>query len=347
MRIAVIGAGAVGSILGALLSRENYEVTLVGRAPHVTAIQEKGLQVDGCLGAFVAQVEAVESLAFRPDLALLAVKTQDVIAAIQSQRAFLTDVPLVTLQNGIRSDEFVATLLPREQLLSGVVQLHATYLSPGQVTLVYQGGLIVGRAFGPRDQEVEDVAHLLNQVVPTRVTDNIHGAHWLKLLINLNNALPAVTNLEMRQVYADPYLLRLAVSLMREGIQVADRANIQLESLYDVSSGLVRLMRWLPMPLATRLTAAKLRQMQTPWPLLGSTLQSLRRGKQTEIEFLNGEIVRTGAHLGIPTPLNAKIVELTHEVEQSGKFFTPDEIRLAYQNDAVYEVAQPHAQGHA
>lgn len=345
MKLAVIGAGAVGSVLGGLLSRAGHDVVLVGRAPHVAAIGTKGLVVDGCLGTFVAPVRAAETLDRRPDLALLTVKTQDVLAAVQQQQAFLTGVPLVTLQNGVRSDELVATLLPREQIISGVVQLHASYLTPGQVTLVYQGSLMLGRAFGPRDRQVEEVAQLLNQVIPTRVTDNIRGAHWLKLLINLNNALPALTNLDMHQVYADSYLLRLAVTLMREGLQAADRAKIRLESLSDVSVGLFRLMNWLPMNLATRLTAAKLRQMQTPWPILGSTLQSLRRGKQTEIEYLNGEIVRVGSQFGLHTPFNAKVVELTHMVEQTDHFFSPEELRLSFHNSAMQVSGGVHAQG--
>jgi 2-dehydropantoate 2-reductase len=332
MRIAVIGAGAVGSVLGALLSRAGHDLVLVGRNPHVAAIRAEGLQVDGCLGTFAAHVAAVETLDTRPELALLAVKTQDVCAAVEQNLAFLAGVPLVTLQNGVRSDDFVVTLLPREQILSGVVQLHATYLTPGHATLLYRGSILLGRAFGPRDKQTEEIAQLLNQAVPTRVSDHIRGARWLKLLVNLNNALPALTGRSMHQVYADPFLLQLAVSLMREGLRVVDQAGIRLESLSDVSVGLFRLMRWLPMPLAARLTAAKLRQMQTPWPLLGSTLQSVRRGKQTEIEYLNGEIVRLGVQVGVPTPLNAMAVELTHRVEQTGHFLSVDEIRLACPN---------------
>lgn len=329
MRIAVIGAGAVGSVLGALLSREGHDIVLIGRAAHVEAIQTGGLQIDGCLGSFTAPVAAAERLDERPDLALLTVKTQDVTDAVRQNMAYLAGVPLVTLQNGVRSDELVAALLPREQILSGVVQMHATYLMPGHATLVYRGGLLIGRAFGARDAQVENVARLLNQVIPTGVTANVRGAHWLKLLINLNNALPALTNLDMRQVYGEPYLLRLAVLLMREGLMVVDRAEIRLESIPNVSVGLFRLMSWLPMNLATRLTAAKLRQMQTAFPVLGSTLQSLRRGKRTEIDYLNGEIVHMGAEVGVPTPVNAKIIELTHRVEQTGRFLPANDIRLA------------------
>ncbi len=137
-RIAVIGAGAVGSALGALLHRAGQKVVLICRPAHVAAIRQDGLRVDGDTGNFIAPVEATETLDFRPDLALLTVKTQDVVAAVKANQAFLNDVPVVTFQNGVHSDELVASLLPREQILSAVVLMHATYLLPGKVTVVYR-----------------------------------------------------------------------------------------------------------------------------------------------------------------------------------------------------------------
>jgi 2-dehydropantoate 2-reductase len=329
-RIAVIGAGAVGSALGALLHRSGQNVVLIARPAHTAAIREHGLRVDGDTGDFVAPVEAAETLSFRPDLALLTVKTQDVVAAVKANQGFLNDVPIVTFQNGIHSDVLVATLLPREQILSAVVLMHATYLLPGKVTVVYRGKLILGRPYGLRDSKLEDVAHILNQVVPTRVTDNIQGAHWLKLIVNLNNALPAITNHTMSQVYASVFLRDIAVGLMREGLRVIDRGNIRLESLPDVSVGLSRLMSWMPSGIAGRIAAAKVRRLSTVWPLWGSTLQSIQRGRPTEIDYLNGEIMELGKRCGEVTPLNAKMVELVHQVEQTGQFFSVEEIRQAF-----------------
>jgi 2-dehydropantoate 2-reductase len=328
-RIAVIGAGAVGSALGALLHRAGQNVVLIARPAHIAAIRQDGLRVDGDTGNFIAPVEATETLNFRP-VALLTVKTQDVVAAVKANQAFLNDVPVVTFQNGIRSDELVASILPREQILSAVVLMHVTYLLPGKVTVVYQGKLILGRPFGPRDSKLEDVAHILNQAVPTRVTDNIQGAHWLKLIVNLNNALPAITNFTMSQVYANTSLRNLAIGLMREGLRVIDRANIRLESLPEVSVGLTRLINWMPSGIAGRIAAAKVRRLTTVWPLWGSTLQSIQRGRPTEIDYLNGEIMELGKRYGEITPLNTKMVELVHQVERTGQFLSVEEIRQAF-----------------
>jgi 2-dehydropantoate 2-reductase len=208
--------------------------------------------------------------------------------------------------------------------------MHATYLLPGKVTVVYRGKLVLGRPFGPGDSKLEDIAHILNQVVPTRLTDNIQGAHWLKLVVNLNNALPAITNHTMSQVYANVFLRDMAVGLMREGLRVINRANIRLESLPDVSVGLTRLMSWMPSGIAGRIAAAKVRGLTTVWPLWGSTLQSIQRGRPTEIDYLNGEIVELGKRHGEATPLNTKMVELVHQVERTRQFFSVEEIRQAF-----------------
>jgi len=330
IRIGVIGAGAVGSALGALLHRAGQNVVLVARPAHVAAIRQNGLQVDGDVGNFIASIEAAETLNFRPDLTLLTVKTQDVVAAVKANQAFLSDVPVVTFQNGIRSDQLVASILPREQILSAVVLSHVTYLMPGKITVVHRGKLILGRPFGERDGKLEEVAHILNQAIPTRVTNNIQGAHWLKLIVNLNNALPAITNQTMDQIYTNASLRNLAVSLMREGLRVTNRAHVRLESLPQVSIALTKLVNWMPLSIAGRIAAAKVRELTTEWPLWGSTLQSIQRGRPTEIDYLNGEIVELGKHYGQATPLNAKIVELVHQVERTGQFLSAEEIAQAF-----------------
>ncbi|MBI5584462.1 MAG: 2-dehydropantoate 2-reductase, partial [Deltaproteobacteria bacterium] len=288
-KIAVIGAGAVGCGLGFLLTRAGRQVTLIGRPDQVEVIRNHGLRVEGYAGEHTVAIPAAERLDFTPDLVLLAVKTQDVAGALRENQTFIAGAPVVTMQNGVRSDDLAAELLPRKQILSAVVLLHANYLAPGSVTLMYEGGLIVGRPFGPRDVLLEQTAVLLNQALPTRISDNIRGAHWLKLITNLNNALPALIDGTFHQVYGDPDLASLAIRIMREGLKTAQKAGIRLESLPNISVGLTRLINFLPVALAARVAAVRVEKMKTPWPLLGSTLQSLRRRRSTEIDYLNGE----------------------------------------------------------
>jgi len=328
-RIAVIGAGAIGCTLGALLKRAGHDVTLIGRPEQVAAIRKGGLRLDGALGRFIVQVPVAKQLDVRPALALLAVKSQDVLPAVQASLPFLMDVPLVTLQNGVRSDDLVAGVLPPHQIVSAVISIIATYLTPGIVTIVSPGSLVIGHPFATTEPILPMVADILNQAIPTHISANIRGAHWLKLLVNVNNALPAITNFTVQEVYADPYLSQLVIRLLREGLAVVTRAGIQLESLPDVSVALIRLLGRLPVRLAARLAAAKVRRTVSTAPILGSTLQSLRRHRLTEIDYLNGEIVRLGAEAGVPTPLNAIMVAMVHHVEKSGRFYGVSAIREA------------------
>jgi 2-dehydropantoate 2-reductase len=260
--IAIIGAGAIGSALGALLRRAGHQITLIGRAAQVEAIRRDGLRVDGARGAFTVRVAAAETLDFRPELALLTVKTQDVVDAVQANRTFLDGVPLVSFQNGVRSDELLASVLSPQQLISAVVNIHATYLLAGTVTLLYPGPLVIGRPFGPNDAQTEAVAAVLRAAVPTSLSDDIRGVHWLKLIVNLNNAFPALSNATFHQIYADPALRLLAVKVMLEGLRVAKRAGIRLSSLPDTPATLIYLIEWLPLRLAAVVAAAKARRFQ-------------------------------------------------------------------------------------
>jgi 2-dehydropantoate 2-reductase len=260
-------------------------VALVGRPDQVAAIRRDGLKVDGVMGSTVTHLRVATTLPFRPDLMVLAVKTQDVVSALREHAAAgLPETLVVTAQNGVRSDELAASVVAPFRLVGAVVLMHATYLEPGQVTVLHRGGLVVGRPTGPRDSQVETVAQVLNEALPTLVSDNVAGARWLKLIINLNNALPALANRSVREVYGDAPLARLAVQLMREGLRVVGRAGIALESLPDMPLGLFR----------DRLP--------------------------------HGEIVRLGQRHGLPTPLNARVVELVHQVERTGTFLTPAEV---------------------
>ncbi len=325
--IAIIGAGAIGSAVGAYLSRLGEDVTLIARPAHVDAIRQSGLRLDAPGGELITHPRAAEALDFRPDYTFLTVKTQDVLTALQPSLAFIKDAPIVTFQNGVRSDELVASLLPRSHITSAVVNISATYLRPGTVTVVYPGTLMIGYPFPDGNTPLEPLQALLNHAAPTTISQNIMGAHWLKLLFNLNNAFPALLNISLHQIYALPYMRALAARVIREGLRAVDAAGIRLASLPEVSVGLFRMLGALPPPLAGLLIVSRARRIESDRPLLGSTLQSLRRGRPTEVDYLNGEIARLGQQTGKPAPINARLVELLHEVEKTGEFLSMAELR--------------------
>ena len=243
------------------------------------------------------------------------VQSQDVQATVERNQALLRNVPVVTFQNGVRSDEIVARFLPKERIASVVVNFHASFLTPGRVTIMYAGPLMIGRPFTSIDGEVHAIAKILDDAFPTRVT----------------------------KVYHDTFLCNLAVRAMREGLKVVVRAGIKIESLPDTPVLLAHGMRLLPLQIAGRLAAAKIRRMEAQWPLIGSTLQSVLRKEPTEIDYLNGEVVRLGQQVGIATPINTTIVELVHQVEKTGKFYSPEAIREAVEAAVRHEIRSGRA----
>ncbi len=322
-KIVVVGAGAVGSLLGGLLARAGEDVTLIARQAHVEAIRAAGLRITGVLGEFAVQIKAAQALDFRPDLVLLAVKTQDVEAVCRLMGPFVQTTPLLTLQNGVRSHEIAASLLPRANILCGVVMFNVQFVKPGEITYARGGSLVIGEAFGVNGQRVRDLQAILNRAIPTNISGDIHGAHWTKLLVNnVANGLEAMTGLAIRECMRYAGLRRIGTLALKEGYQAINKSGFHLAPLPGVPAPALTLILRSPLPLAAWVLSRSMGSLKT----LSSTLQSLRRGRPTEIDYLNGEIVRLGRQIGMATPYNSMILAVVHEVERTGQFYSPDEL---------------------
>jgi len=322
-KIAVVGAGAIGSVVGGLLSHAGEDVTLIGRKEHVEAIRQSGLRIEGVLGAFTVPVRAAESLHFRPDLLLLAVKAHDVATTCEQIKSYVRDVPIVTLQNGVRADDIAASYFPKEYIVSAIVMFNGQYLKPGQVTYVGGGPLVIGEAFADNGPRVRGIQQLLQRAIPTVVSDNIREAHWTKLLQNnLGNGLEAITGLPVTESmrYAD--VRKIGLMSVKESYRIIKKAGFHPGPLPGLMAPVLLLAR-APLPVGVWMLSKAGGSAKT---VIGSTVQSLRRGRPTEIDYLNGEIVRLGQQLGIKTPFNSRIVELVEEVERSGRFHPPEEL---------------------
>ena len=163
---------------------------------------------------------------------------------------------------------------------------------------------------------------ILGAVMPVRITDNFEGAQWTKLIVNHVNGLSAITGLSVQQVIADRRLRGIMTDTMREAVRVARASGIEFASLQGLSPRLLSVLDRGPASLGQILPLLLKRRMGSR-PNPGSTLQSIRRGQPTEIDYLNGAVVQRGSRLGVPTPVSEQLVELVHEVERSGVFISP------------------------
>jgi 2-dehydropantoate 2-reductase len=328
MKIAVIGAGAIGSVIGGLLSKAGEDVTLIGRKPHVDAINQNGLILDGESGKTVIQVKAAENLDFKPDLALLTVKSQDVESSVKKVQPFLSGALVVTMQNGVQSDDLVAGVLRKENIISGVVIYNCEFLEPGKALyskLLSKTALLIGEPFGAKGNRLQSLSALFNKALPTDISEDIRGAHWTKLLWNLITAVPAVTGLSYQEGNHYPQIRELNINLMKEGLEVIKLAGIKTALVPGFTLSVLETMAKLPLPEASSMLK-KIIESGGERHTLGSILQSIKRGKSTEVDYMNGEIVNLGKKVSIPTPVNSLMVELVHQVETTGKFLTVDEL---------------------
>jgi 2-dehydropantoate 2-reductase len=325
MRFGVIGAGAVGGLMAALLDRAGHDVEVTARGEQLAAIRSGGIRLDGGFGEHTARVTAGEVLTQRPDIAFLTTKAQDAREALAPHVELLDGLPLVVVQNGIGGLDVAHELLPDSPLIGALALFAVSYLEPGRVTVTAALPTIVGAGPGCTPGRLADVVAAIGDAVPLEVTDDIEGAQWTKLLINHVNALPAITGLSVQQTIDDRRLRKIITASMRETSRIAAAAGIRFADVQGTPGDFAGRIARLPLAIAERIPLAIRRRIgEVPNP--GSTLQSIRRGRLTEIDYLNGAVVRVAAERGLTAPINAALVELVHEVEESGRFFTPAEV---------------------
>ena len=325
MRIGVVGAGAVGGAIAALLARGGHEVEVTARGAHLDAIRERGIRLTGGWGEYTAAVGANETLTRSPELVIVATKAQDAAAAIRANIALLRDVPVVVVQNGLDGIAGAKAASPRSDVVGGLATFASSYLSPGEITITTTGPSYLGVEAGSSDVPARYAARVLGEVMPVTLIPNFRGAQWTKLLINQINALPAITGLSAQEVIGHRSLRRIMTASMRENVRIGLASGVHFETLQGLSHRRLRLFSMLPLWIGQVLPAMMGARMGAV-PNPGSTLQSIRRDQATEIDYLNGAVVRAAEAIRRTAPVNATLVRLVHEVEASGAFFPPDEV---------------------
>lgn len=328
MRVGVVGAGAVGGAIAALLVRAGHEVEVTARGAHLEAIREHGIRLSGGWGDYTAKVEANELLSRGPELVIVATKAQDAVDAIRDNQLIMRSTPVLVIQNGLDTIANATAAAPRSDIVGGLAVFASSFLSPGEIRVTTAGPLYVG-VLGEDDVPARYVARALTEALPTIVTQNFVGAQWTKLLINQVNALPAITGMSTQEVISNRDLRRIMTSSMREQVRIGRTSHVRFAAMQGLGPSSIRVFSMVPLALGQMLPLL-LRSRIGTTPNPGSTLQSLRRGQPTEIDYLNGAVVRAAERIGRTAPVNARLVELVHEVEKSGVFLTPDEVAARF-----------------
>jgi 2-dehydropantoate 2-reductase len=302
---AVVGAGAVGSFFGAMLARAGHPVTLIGRAPHVQAIESRGLLLDMAGQVETVRVAASTDLAAArsADLVLFCVKSTDTDAVARELAPVLgPDALVLSLQNGVDNAATIARHL-RQAVVPAVVYVATAMPEPGTVTHHGRGDLVIGPSGAATGQDARHQQRLQAVVdlfatarVPVRISPDVMAELWSKLMVNCAyNAISGLAQLPYGRMAALPAIVEVQRAVVREVVAVAqaDGQNLTLDAALESMAQIARAMP----------------------AQLSSTAQDMARGKPTEIDHLNGFVTRRGAELGIATPINQTLHALVKLAE--------------------------------
>ena len=318
--IVIAGAGSIGCFVGGLLAAAGQDVGLLMRARMVAKLSTTGLHLTDFSG-LDARVPA-SALTMTEDAALLAQASMVLITVKSADTAEIAgmiarhcarDTPVVSLQNGVGNARLLAQLLPNHRVMAGMVPFNVVAQGAGRFHRATSGDIQIGHADG---RDAEDMAAGLNVAgLAVRATGDIAAVQWGKLLINLNNAINALSGMTLRDQLLDTGWRRLMADQMAEALGVLRAAGITTKSTTPVPSGIIPLILRLPTPMFMRIAA----RMLTIDPTARSSMQiDLLRGRITEIDELQGEILRLGRKHDVATPLCTHIAALIKNAEQAG-----------------------------
>ena len=303
MKIAIIGAGALGSTLGGVLAEGGEEVWLINRGQaHVDAILADGLRMreDDVERAVRLNARTTCGGVGRVDLVIVLVKSFHTRETVEAALPLIgRDTLLMSLQNGLGHEDILADIVGRERVLAGKTYVGGVLLGPGRVLIGVRGKeTLIGELDGRITDRVESVGAAFRHAgLATEISRDIMGAMWTKLLINVaGGGLSAITRLTYGGLYSSPELERCALAAIAEAMAVARANGIKLtmseprEAWVKASEGLAP-------------------QFKT------SMLQSLEKGSVTEVDFIHGAVVRWGERAGVPTPVNSTIVACVKGIE--------------------------------
>jgi 2-dehydropantoate 2-reductase len=320
MKVAVSGITPVGCTTAALLAAAGEDVFLTGRAEKIEQVKGKKLTVRQVWDGQVisADVPVARHPPFVPDVLIFANRVQDTLSSAERLLPYAGEATVATIQYGTKTEQIVASVFPRDRIVTCVLTLGANCYVPGEVTLNFKGFMVVGRAYDAPGWREEQVLELMSDVFNTRRGKKIAHFNCTRLLLNLPYCIPGIIGEKVQKAFLDPGVAAVAVLLLKEGMDIIKR-DVHIEALPDFDEDRLNELVNSPLPEA----AAKFMQVVASLsqvPCEGPVLGSIERGELSEVDYQNGEMVNIARAMGRQAPLNSLMVRLVHEVEESGRF---------------------------
>jgi 2-dehydropantoate 2-reductase len=315
--VLVVGAGAIGGVTAAKMTdRVRRVAVLDANEEHAERMRGDGLLIDDLGEERLVPLDAYAEPAGLDgpfDFALVTLKAPHLESALAPLLERGLAETFVSLGNGL-VQERIAGIVGGERLIWGTVEWGSTNLGPGRLARTTRGPFIIGEPDGSVRDRTRLLADALGTVDEARVTENIRGQVWSKLLVNSAfSGLGAVSGLLYREVVADPDGHEVVLALWREGYDVGMAQNLQLEEVLGVPAESLVVRDPEDRERAEEALAVA---MQQAGATKASMLQDLERGVKTEVDVINGAVVEKGREYGVETPLNARVVDLMHAMER-------------------------------
>lgn len=293
MNIIIVGAGSIGSLFGALLSKKNT-VILVGRTPHITAIQRNGLNISGKTHFHVnlLAVDSITDISIPVNLIILTVKSYDTETAIRQIISLIKEDTLVmSLQNGLDNIEKMRYIIDKNRIVAGITTHGAILTRPGVINHTGIGKTILGVIDNSQSKQLENITNLFNESgIETQASNDIIKEIWAKAIINSSiNPLTAFFTCKNGYLLENPLLEKIVENICEESTCIA-----QAEGILLTTSAMIQQTKEVIKDTVNNYS---------------SMLQSVLQGKKTEIESINGKLLTIGKQHGMDTSLNEILVE--------------------------------------
>lgn len=304
MKICIVGAGSLGTVIGGALALNGHEVHMIGRKKNMDAINTLGLTLlfpDGT--EKVAQVKAYENAdGIGPcDLVIVLCKAFDTEGLMRESLELVgLDTVVLSLQNGLGSEDLLCDIVGKEHVIGGKTYIGGMMLAPGKTQATIQGKeTLIGELDGSVTERILEIGEVFNAAgMKTTVSDNIMGVIWDKLFINVaTGAVCGITGLPYGDMYQMPELVKTAEKAVQEAMDVAAAAKV-------VTSG------------RTPHEVLELARENLPYDFKPSILQSLEKKRSTEISVINGAVVSYGKKYGVSTPVNEVLSACVKGIER-------------------------------
>jgi len=292
MKIVVLGAGAMGSLFGGLLSKKN-DVTLVSRKTHVQTIKKNGLKITGKtkLKVNIVALDSISKIGFSPDLLILTVKSYDTEAAIKEAKSIIGNKTVVlSLQNGLDNIEKIYKTVDERNVVAGITTHGVFFSKPGVIKHTGIGETILGELNGKKTERIKQISDIFRSSgIETKISTDIFREIWIKAVVN-SSINPLTTFFQCKNGYLlkNPILERIVEKICEESTRIANSAGIYIS--YDDTIKKTKEV--------VRITSEN----------YSSMLQSIKKDGRTEIESINGKLVGLGKKNNVETLLNEALI---------------------------------------